>query len=520
MENLSSSSTASTGSISSSTGFFPVAASYATLLGIVVARLWVMPLRNGFWLDETQTAWIIQSGMRDILSRCITLKQPPGYFLIAGLVFKLGGLNEVVLRMPSILAMAAATYLLFLLALRLVGREAAWPTAILFASLNAVAFAAADARPYAIGMLAVVGAMFLLVRWFDTRHYLAGLGYCMLAGLSVYIHYFFVTTLFVHLIYAIYRARTEKLNDTGWRVATGLLALLFVPAALLAPRLLQASRGYPFTGSPGIVTFFSILAPPVLLGSALGMFLLFRLMSRDFAFRLPPIGGSALVLLVSWTVVPCILLFSLSALTNLNFFMPRYLLPFEGGLALLGGWAISAVGPVRLRLTVVSVMVMASLLGTGLHVVPPHAEDWRAAMAAERSIAAQTDMPVLVRNPMLKGKFNVHADENDSPYLFTPLSVYPAAGHVVRLPNELSPTSIAYLEELLPSLEQRDRFLFVNSGDDSYETWLLGRMSPQGFAKRRAGSFGELLTVDLFYRTGIEGSGESNPGQPSGASHR
>jgi hypothetical protein len=211
--------------------------------------------------------------------------------------------------------------------------------------------------------------------------------------------------------------------------------------------------------------------------------------------------------------------FSLSALTNLNFFMPRYLLPFEGGLALLGGWAISAIGPVRLRLTVVSVMVMASLLGTGLHVVPAHAEDWRAAMAAERSIAAQTDMPVLVRNPMLKGKFNVHADENDSPYLFTPLSVYPAAGHVVRLPNELSPTSIAYLEELLPSLEQRDRFLFVNSGDDSYETWLLGRMSPQGFAKRRAGSFGELLTVDLFYRTGIEGSGESNPGPPSGASH-
>jgi hypothetical protein len=55
--------------------------------------------------------------------------------------------------------------------------------------------------------------------------------------------------------------------------------------------------------------------------------------------------------------------------------------------------------------------------------------------------------------------------------------------------------------------------------DTGYETWLLGRMSPQGFAKRRAGSFGELLTVDLFYRTGIEGSGELNPGPPSGAFH-
>jgi mannosyltransferase len=134
-----------------------------------------MPLRNGFWLDETQTVWIIQSGLRDILSRCITLKQPPAYFFIAGMLFKVMGSNEVLLRMPSILAMAASTYLLFRLALRLAGRETAWPTAISFASLNAVAFAAADARPYAIGMLAAVGAMFLLVRWFDTRNTAAGI---------------------------------------------------------------------------------------------------------------------------------------------------------------------------------------------------------------------------------------------------------------------------------------------------------------------------------------------------------
>jgi mannosyltransferase len=478
-----------------------------------------MPLRNGFWLDETQTVWIIQSGLRDILSHCITLKQPPAYFFIAGMLFKVAGSNEVLLRMPSILAMAASSYLLFLLSLRLAGREAAWPTVISFASLNAVAFAAADARPYAIGMLAVVGAMFLLVRWFDTGNAAAGIGYCLLAGLSVYIHYFFVTTLFVHLIYAIYRTCAGNTGRRRLWVATGLLAGLFVPAALLAPKLLQAGRYYPFTGSPGIVTFFSTIAPPVLLGSALGVLLLFRLTSRDFEFRLPPIGNPALVLFVCWTAVPCIFVFGLSAATHLNFFMPRYLLPFEGGLALLGGWAISAVKTERLRLVMVGVMVLATLLEAGLHAVPPHNEDWRAAMAAERSVADQSDIPVLVRSPVFKSRFKVHADEERRPYLFTPLSVYPAAGHVLYLPNQLNPASIAYLEEILPSLQRSDRFLFVNFGDDTYETWLLGRMAPQGIAKRRVGSFGEFLTVDLFYRSAVGGSGVLNPGPSLQASH-
>jgi hypothetical protein len=328
-----------------------------------------------------------------------------------------------------------------------------------------------------------------------------------------------LTTLLVHLIYAIYRTCAGNIGYRRLWVATGLLAALFVPAALLAPKLLQAGRYYPFRGSPGIWTFFSTIAPPVLLGSALGMLLLFRLTSCGFEFRLPPMGNPALVLFVCWTAVPCIFVFGLSAAANLNFFMPRYLLPFEGGLALLGGWAISAVKTERLRLVMVGVMVLASLLEAGLHAVPPRNEDWRAAMAAERSVADQGDIPVLVRSPVFKSEFHVHADEKRRPDLFTPLSVYPAAGHVLYLPNELSRTSIAYLEEILPSLDHGNRFLSVNFGDDTYEIWLLGRMAPQSIARRRVGSFGELLTVDLFYRPGVGGSGELNPGPPLEASH-
>ncbi len=224
-------------------------------------------------------------------------------------------------------------------------------------------------------------------------------------------------------------------------------------------------------------------------------------MWRDLEFRPPQLSSSTLVLLASCTLVPCILLFSMSMLTNLKVFVPRYLLPCKVGLALLAGWAFSGIGPFRFRFLAVSAVVAASLL-----YAPParvaHGGDWRAAMATVRSVAGNTDMPVLIRSGFPESEpFDWLGDETRTAYLFAPLSVYPAAGNVLRLPSRLSPSSIAYLDEHVPSLEHSERLLFVNMGDASYESWLLGRLSSAGFVKQRVGRFGGSLTVDLYFRS-------------------
>lgn len=110
-------------------------------------------------------------------------------------------------------------------------------------------------------------------------------------------------------------------------------------------------------------------------------------------------------------------------------------------------------------------------------------------------------MPVLVRADFPESEpFDWLHDEARKSYLFAPLGVYPAAGEVLPLPMHPNEASSSYLNELVPRLEKSNRFLLVNMGDPGYQNWLLGRLSPEGFVRRRVGSFGGSLSVDMYQR--------------------
>jgi uncharacterized membrane protein len=477
-------------------------ACYVALFAVIVARFWVLPLRDGFWLDETGTVWAIQGRLRDVIAHCyIWPSQSPAYCLIAWLSYRLQGPHEVMLRLPSFLAMAASSYLLYRLAVRLIGRSAAWPAVIVFASIEPVAFAATDARPYAIGLLAVIGAMTLLVRWFDTGRWLDCLGYCLLASLSVYMHFLFGITLLIHLVYAIYRARAEKRVSIGNLVAAAVLvALLLVPLALYMLSVLRTAQSHAFAGTPSGAILFELLAPPILVGT-ISLVLLFGYLAKvHLQFDFSHIEESSLILLASWVLLPVFLLYGISSLTNLKAFLPRYTLPAEAAIALFAGWLISAILPLRTRLIVISAVVLATLF-YGPPMQFSHGGDWRAAMASVRSTVGTSETPVLIRSDFPESEpFNWLNDETRKDYLFAPLKAYPSAGAFVPLPMLMTSATYSYLDQLTSRLERGDRFLLVNMGDTSYQNWLLGRFSAEGFQKKRIGSFGGSLTVDEYFR--------------------
>jgi len=64
-----------------------------------------------------------------------------------------------------------------------------------------VGLAAADARPYGLGLLLVVSAMLALARFRESGSLAAGAAYAALAALTVYAHYMFATMLLVHVIF-------------------------------------------------------------------------------------------------------------------------------------------------------------------------------------------------------------------------------------------------------------------------------------------------------------------------------
>jgi len=476
---------------------------YFTLFAVIVARFWVLPLRDGFWLDETGTVWTIQGRLRDVIAHCIIWpSQSPAYSILAWLFYKLPGPHEVMLRLPSLVAMGVAAFLLYRLAVRLAGPRAGWPTVIVFASIEPVAFAATDARPYALAMLAVVGAMLLLVRWFDTGRLLDCAGYCLLASLSIYMHFLFATTLLVHLVYAIYRARDEKRISGGHLLGAGaLVGGLLLPLGLYMAAVLKTAKSHAFAGTPSGTALFELLAPPVLVGSILLVLLVGYLTKMPLHLKVPRLQGSSLILLASWTLLPILLLYGVSVLTSVKAFLPRYTLPSEAGVALLVGWLLSAISPARSRLVVMLAVVLAALMcAPGIQF--SHGGDWRAAMASVRSTVGASDMPVLVRSDFPESEpFNWLNDETRKEYLFAPLKAYSGAGDFVPLPMYFTAASSAYLNRLMPELEQSNSFLLVNMGDATYQNWLLGRLSAKGFEKKRIGSFGGSLTVDQYLRS-------------------
>lgn len=79
--------------------------------------------------------------------------QTPLYSTVAWAAVALGGPSEIAVPLPSLLSAAAAAWALWSLARGLLGRGVAGIATLLFVSHHAVAFAAADGRPYALGLL-------------------------------------------------------------------------------------------------------------------------------------------------------------------------------------------------------------------------------------------------------------------------------------------------------------------------------------------------------------------------------
>jgi hypothetical protein len=130
-----------------------------------------------------------------------------------------------------------------------------------------------------------------------------------------------------------------------------------------------------------------------------------------------------------------------------------------------------------------------------------HGGDWRAAMKSVNATVSGSDTPVLVRSDFPESEpFDWLDNEARKSYIFAPLQVYPSIVTVVPLPMNLTPDVSPYLNRVVPRLEQSNRFILVNMGDTSYQNWMQGRLSGEGFERKRIGWFGGSLTADLYAR--------------------
>jgi mannosyltransferase len=469
------------------------------VLGAGIVLLWIVPTFSSYWLDETITSWVVQGGFGEMLHRAFD-HQPmfPTYYVVAWAAKTLGGQREWVLRLPSLLAMGLGAAVLARLGTRLFDRETGLLAAIVFGVSFQGTYAAVDARPYALAILGLVVATYLLVRWLDTGRPVTAAAYAVAAAFVVYVHYLFAPALLAHALYAFRRRRSVG------TAAMVVLALTFLVLLLpLVPWFVDTYGNRSIlSSSSGTTGRIAATLAPAGIVAAITMGAFFA--GRALRVQIPGwrTGRDEIILLVSWAAIPPVALFAASRLAGAGVFTSRYLLSSLPALALLVAAAVRTLGPPKARRILMAVFMALSIvfLGTLAHTSDGGGvQDWRGAAEAVNALVEDPGTPVVLASGLIETeRVELLNDPAWVPYLLAPAAAYPIDGTLVPAPFGLSDAERAYLEDLTTRLLDTDRFLIVvPAAQGSVFGWFEGRFVPEGFVSAPVGRFGEVQVTEL-----------------------
>lgn len=463
------------------------------------ALLWLPGLGRGLWLDETGTYWVVSSGLDDTVERSLHFQgQSPFYFAVAWLARVVGHGNEIVLRLPSVVFMAIAAVLVYRLVAALTNRTGALLGAAVFVTSWKIVMEANDARPYALGILMVVGAMYGLVRWFQTAQRRFAVLYVVCAALSVYAHYLLGVMFLVHVIHAV-EARRSSTRVTLLQIviAAAAVGVLMLP---LVPQFLGvlAKRGtYSWTGTPGLKSLVIALVPPMTLaGLALGL-----VAARLIAGARIDRQSRAPWFAFAWLFVPVLVMFCISRFTPTKIFSPMYVIAAEPAAAVLAGWYLRGLRPARATPIVVLGLVIATMVGLRFRPLPH--EDWRGAIAEINRLDPQGSAGVMCACGFIEAsQLDWLRDPERVKFLNAPLATYPPRGEILRLPDDDPALRDYATAALAPFSPRHERLIFLGRGDSaaSWGPWLKPRLEREGFQMRSMGNH-DGVSLLLFERS-------------------
>ena len=410
---------------------------YPLLLAASVS-VWFFAIRAPLWLDETSSYWEIAKGFWEIPARQGISFAAHAYILWA--FSRVLGTGEIALRVPELLAMATAVYLLFLAAREMFDRDIAWITVVIFCLHPTVVFAAIDVRPYAFAALAITGAILCLIRLRHSQSMILA----ALFGASAACITYFQLLFSVILLPLLWCFIVLKIHDrkVAWRqlgIALAVFSLMLIPVISRFNLMFHVGRALVFEPPPAFGELAFTIAPLWLLFTY-AVFLVISAVTEKGRKAAATLDWRILLCL-SLGLFPLLVLYILSVTTPLEVFVDRYRLVAVPGLALAWGMLVSVLHSRRLRLIFCVTLVSLTLF---LYQHSPyskqHGYTWKYALQfAEKNAAADgatvvlcSDFPQSDSLPMPQG------DDVKDDAMFTPLSYYKISVPVVGLPRGLN----------------------------------------------------------------------------------
>jgi mannosyltransferase len=471
------------------------------LAAAVVARLWIAPMRASLWLDEFGTWWITNGRFGEVLSRARLFPQSAAYMAVVWITRAVAGAGEIALRAPSLIAALICLWAMYRLGRELFDRDTGLLAAGVFVAFPPIVQAAHDARPYALAVLAVVLATWLLARWARGGRRADAAWYAAAASSVVYLQYFFAAVLPAHAAWILARHRARLRQALAVAAA---IAALTLPAVLLVLEIGKTAPLHSYLEPPGLRSFVDELIPQRVLGPLLAGALV-ALVATRFRFTLPrgPEAWDSIALLILSMLVPVALLAVASETTGVVVFAGRYLMSIVPAQAMLLAWLARGIDSAAGRRAALAIYLAIVLVGRGLGPGPVR-EDWRGAAAAVR--AANGGRPVLLDGGFIESRdVGIVRQPAHAAYMRSPLEYYDAGGRVIVLPLREEPRAAdAYAEELLRGSGLEGGFALIarsSSRFPSWAPWLDARARARGLTMRQVWN-NERVRAWVFERTG------------------
>ncbi len=475
-------------------------AALALVMALCVARLWLAPLGSSFWLDETVTAFVVRHGGGDP-SLAIAPQVPMSiYYWLPRISQWLFGKSEIAFRLPSVLAMGAALFLIFRLATRLVHSRAGWFAAFACLALSGFNYQASDARPYALGTCLWAAALLVLVRWLDSAEWKYGLSFIICAALvwrtQLVFWPFYLIAVFYWLIRLLRRETGVRWGRAGG--VFGLAALSLAPVLIDALAVLRHAEAHVIAGPPSFHTLEHALRWNVVLILAGGAFAL----SRIFRWKRGEApGASSIALALGWWLFPALSLFVYSWITGNSVFIPRYISPMLPGVALTGAALAAYFVPANIwnRLALALGAGVLLFMGQWGRLWPAHeGSDWRGAAREVNTRVLDSSTPIICPSPFIEARAPEWTPDYRLPgFLYAHLDYYPVKGRTLLLPFDASPEAERYAAALSKgALPVSRRFLLYGWNVSYWQNWLASRPELRQWKVVRR-DFGDVSVVEF-----------------------
>ena len=394
------------------------------------------------WVDETGTVTIARLPFSLITGYVMNYDvHPPLIYLLLNPVIQIFGESEWVIRMPSVIAGSLAVPLFYRLVSRMVDRETAFFSAILFAVSNFHISYAQEARQYALLVfLSIVSMRLYLATWdCESRLNQVMWGGSIIAGLFLH-HFGFLTWVIqgVHSMWCRFKDGSSRgfsrIVETHVLIA-GMAGIFWLPILIEQMRITFNLSWIPRPGLAELggclITFaggVSDIERGLALGSrhhapalgllaffAIGCWWFFRVSESESAVH----GGNQVVagclqyrgLVAAWFIVPVFVPFVFSQFGT-PVFLARTSIVGSLPLFIFGGYLIAAMRCRRFQVLVIAVAVLLSLASWGQSLTTVRKTEWRQAVGYFEASAKSGDL-LLFEAFFVNTALDYHCRRND-----------------------------------------------------------------------------------------------------------